>query len=443
LGGGNTDIVKNIGAATVTLTQSANSCLLDGRDIDTTNLTLPTVAFLQDSPSAGGAVSQATYYMSAAQNLTSGSTDITFDEEGSWNNDNGYITHSSGTTDFTVVQAGLYQLEWNTTITANGATWATTSNKFISIDVTRSPAAEQAIIGQSAFMASGTNYSQSVCSTFDLVAGDVINCRIVNTFTGGPPQALGVANTFDLNTWFTWRYVSTGGGAGVTSLAGLTGAVTLSSPGGSISITPNGQDIQIANPGILSLAGEVGLVTLSSPDSSITITPAGGDIALTAIAPVSSVGGKTGTVTFAAGGGIDISGGATNTDPITISNTGLLSATGGAGISATTTTGALDVKYIGIPPVLQAAGTTALTPTNNNTIYILTSGTTQDFDTTGLGAGDAGKVWYVKNGSSADIDIEANGVTIAGQTAILHNLTVNVNSSMQIIYWDGSVLTMY
>jgi hypothetical protein len=203
--------------------------------------------------------------------------------------------------------------------------------------------------------------------------------------------------------------------------------VTLSSPGGSISITPNGQDIQIANPGILSLAGEVGIVTLSSPDATINITAAGGDIALSAVAPVASVGGKTGTVTFGVGTGIGID----------------LSATGGAGISVTNTSGALDVKYIGISPVLQAATTTALTPTNNNTIYILTSGTTQDFDTTGLGAGDAGKVWYVKNGSSADIDIEANGVAIAGQTAILHNLTANVNSSMQIIYWDGSVLTMY
>jgi hypothetical protein len=230
--------------------------------------------------------------MSANQNLTSGSTDITFDEEGSWNNDGGYITHSSGTTDFTVVQAGLYQLEWNTTITANGATWTTTSNKFISIDVTRSPAAEQAIIGQSAFMASGTNYSQSVCSTFDLVAGDVINCRIVNTFTGGPPQALGVANTFDLNTWFSWRYVSTGGGGGggVESIATLTGVVTLSSPDASISIG----------------VGE------------------GNDISLQAVipaAPVQSVGAKTGDVTFGTGEGIAIDYGAENTDPITISST--------------------------------------------------------------------------------------------------------------------------
>jgi hypothetical protein len=440
LGGGNTDIVKNIGAATVTLTQSANSCLLDGRDIDTTNLTLPTVAFLQDSPSS---VYQATYYKSVVQNLTSGATDMTFDLEAAWNNDNGYITHTPGSADFTVVQAGLYQLEFNATVLANGATWATTSNKGISIDITRSPTAEQVVLGQSAFMASGTNYLQNTTSTFDLAAGDVINCRISNTFTGGPAEAQCVQNTIDLNTFFTWRYVSTGGGAGVTSLAGLTGAVTLSSPGGSISITPNGQDIQIANPGILSLAGEVGIVTLSSPDATINITAAGGDIALSAIAPVSSVGGKTGTVTFGVGSGIGIDYGTVNNDPITISNSGVLSATGGAGISVTNTSGALDVKYIGIPPVLQAAGTTALTPTNNNTIYILTSGTTQDFDTTGLGAGDAGKVWYVKNGSSADIDIEANGVAIAGQIAILHNLTTNVNSSMQIIYWDGTTLTMY
>ena len=43
LGGGATDIVKNIGAATVTLTQSANSCLLDGKTVDNTNINLPVV----------------------------------------------------------------------------------------------------------------------------------------------------------------------------------------------------------------------------------------------------------------------------------------------------------------------------------------------------------------------------------------------------------------
>jgi hypothetical protein len=151
---------------------------------------------------------QATYYKTTNQNLTSGSTDITFDGLAAWNNVGGYITHTSGSKDFTVVQTGLYQLEWNTTITATGATWLTTTNKFISIDVTRSPAAEEAIIGQSAFMASGTNYAQSISATFYLVAGDVINCRVVNTFTGTAPSVLGLTSTFDLNTWFSWRYIS-------------------------------------------------------------------------------------------------------------------------------------------------------------------------------------------------------------------------------------------
>ena len=275
LGGGETNIVKNIGGDVVTLSQSANSCLLDGKDIDTTNITLPVVAFLQDSPGGGGgAPFQATYYKSANQNLVNGSTDITFDLSGAWSNAGGYITHTDGTTAFTVVEAGLYQLEWNTTISANGATWvASPSNKFISIDVVRSPTAEQAIIGQSAFMASGTNYAQSVCSTFNLEAGDVINCRVVIDFIGGPPRALALANTIDLNTWFSWRYVSTGGGGGggVTSLAGLTGAVTFSSPGGTIGITPNGQDIELTNTGVLSVTAGAG-ISISTIDGVAEVT---------------------------------------------------------------------------------------------------------------------------------------------------------------------------
>jgi hypothetical protein len=261
LGAGQTDIVKNIGGSVVTLSQSANSCLLDGKTVDETNITLAAVAFLQDSPGVSGAPFQATYYKSANQNLVNGSTDITFDLSGAWSNDGGYITHTDGTTAFTVVEAGLYQLEWNTTVSANGATWvASPSNKFISIDVTRSPTAEQAIIGQSAFMASGTNYAQNVCSTFNLEAGDVINCRVVIDFIGGPPRALALANTIDLNTWFTWRFVgsgSGGGGVGVLSASAGTG----------IGITGT-SNITIENTGVLSITNgdstATGVVTLEN-----------------------------------------------------------------------------------------------------------------------------------------------------------------------------------
>jgi hypothetical protein len=153
----------------------------------------------------------------------------------------------------------------------------------------------------------------------------------------------------------------------------------------------------------------------------------------------------TGTVTLVAGDGIGFS-----TDPppganeISIANTGVLTVVAGANI---TTSGDVPqnptINYVATPPVVQAAGTTALTDANVNTLYILTSGATQDFTTVGLGVGDGGKVWYVKNGSGSDIDIDANGSPVAGQTATIHAGTGSSNSSIQVLYWTGSALTMY
>jgi hypothetical protein len=149
----------------------------------------------------------ATYYKTTNQNLINGSTDITFDALAAWNNANGYITHVSGSTDFAVVQTGLYQLEWNVSVTANGATWSPYSNKVISVDITRSPAAEQVVLSQTASCATTTNYTQSLCVTFYLVAGDVFNCRLQCNFATATPFATAVTNTYDLNTWFTWRFI--------------------------------------------------------------------------------------------------------------------------------------------------------------------------------------------------------------------------------------------
>ena len=181
---------------------------------------------------------QATYYKSALQNLTSGTTDMIFDLSGAWNNAGGYITHTDGTTDFTVVQAGLYQLEFNATIISSGSTW-TNLLKQVSIDVTRSPNPEIVSIAQNASIPSNTNYAQSVCSTYNLEAGDVINCRVSNTFATGTPYAQNVTNTFDLNTWFTWRYVSAGpqGATGATGPAGSTSATGATGPTGPIGAT--------------------------------------------------------------------------------------------------------------------------------------------------------------------------------------------------------------
>ena len=404
-------IIKNIGALPVTLFQCANSCLLAGNVTDPNNMIIFPGSFLDNVPSGGGggAVYQATYYKTTAQNMTSGNTDVTFDGEATWNNDNGYITHTGGTTAFTVVQAGLYQLEFNATILINGATWTTTANKTINIDITRSPTAEQTIVSSTGLQGQ-QSYSQSICSTFYLDAGDVINLRLGNTFTSGPAQIQQLQNTFDFNTFFTWTYISaSGGGGGVTSLAGLTGAVTFSSPGGTIGITPNGQDIELTNMGIVSLLSLTGAVTLVGGDGiSVTTDPPPG------------------------------------ANEISIANTGVLTIVAGANITTSGDTPQNPtINYVASPPAVQAATTTPLTGANVNVLYILTSGATQDFTTAGLGAGDAGKVWYVKNAFSSDIDIDANGSPVAGQTATIHAGTGSTNSSIQVLYWNGSALTMY
>jgi hypothetical protein len=153
-------------------------------------------------------VYQATYYKSVQQNLVNANTDITFDTTGAWNNDGGYITHTSGTANFTVVVAGLYQLEFNLSVNANGATWNNGVNKAVSIDITRNPSGEQAVIQNNALTAVSQSYQQAVASSFHLNVGDVINLRSTLAFASATPFAVGVLNTFDLNTFFAWTFIA-------------------------------------------------------------------------------------------------------------------------------------------------------------------------------------------------------------------------------------------
>lgn len=267
----------------------------------------------QDISISVSPVYQATYYKSVQQSLVNPNTDITFDLTGSWNNDGGYITHTPGSANFTVVQTGLYSLEFNVSIDANGATWNTGVNKVVSIDITRPTITEQAVIQNSALQANSTSYQQAVATSYYLVAGDVINFRTTLAFATATPFVVPVQNTFDLNTFVSWQFISLGGAT----------------------------------------------------------------------------------------------------------------------------------AYQNPPPVIQSATTTALIPSSANTTYILTGGTTQNFTTAGLGAGNAGAVWYVKNASSGDKTIQHNGTNITGNTSTAHQGTGATNSSSQIIYWNGTDLIMY
>lgn len=151
-------------------------------------------------------VYQGSYYKSANQNLINGSTNVTFDLTGSWNNSGGYITHTNGSTSFTVVTAGLYQLEFNYALNANGATWSGSQTKSAIINVLRGTT--EGIIQNSSAIQTSISYAQLSNATFYLEAGDVLSCQVFCNFSSATPFLLGLANVFDLNTWFTWRFIS-------------------------------------------------------------------------------------------------------------------------------------------------------------------------------------------------------------------------------------------
>jgi len=214
---------------------------------------------------------QATYYKSANQNLTNGNTDITFDQDASWNNGNGLITHTAGSTDFVVAQAGLYQLEFNLSVNANAATWNTSNSKVVSIDITRSPNAEQVVIGQTALTATTQSYTQSVVSTFKLEVGDVINLRHFGNFATATPFAQGVQNTIDLNTWFSWRLLA----SGTQGLTGSTGATGVGLQGSTGSTGSTGIQGDIGSTGLTGSTGSTGSTGIQGDNGSTGATGVG------------------------------------------------------------------------------------------------------------------------------------------------------------------------
>jgi len=83
-------------------------------------------------------------------------------------------------------------------------------NRSIAIDITRPSIAEQGVIATTSLQGVQT-YAIQTAGSFYLLSNDVINCRINNPFSAGtptPPQAQCIQNTFDLNTFFTWTFIT-------------------------------------------------------------------------------------------------------------------------------------------------------------------------------------------------------------------------------------------
>jgi hypothetical protein len=123
--------------------------------------------------------------------------------------------------------------------------------------------------------------------------------------------------------------------------------------------------------------------------------------------------------------------------------TGAITLTAGTNISLVPVGNDITINNTNPAPIIQVATTTPLISSTQNTIFILTSGTIQNFTSAELTLLDNGKIWYVKNGSTTDITIQHNGTFITGQTSTIHTNTGATNSSIQILYWSGTDLIMY
>lgn len=107
----------------------------------------------------------------------------------------------------------------------------------------------------------------------------------------------------------------------------------------------------------------------------------------------------------------------------------------GSGILSWSPTGVLP------PSIIVQPTTYALQASDQSKIFIYTTGGgTINFTNGSL---FTGFYCYVKNGSSGDITLQFNGVDVNGTTPTLHRSTGSNNSSICLLYYNGTTLTLY
>ena len=188
-GGGVTSLQGITGAVNLTSTAGTVQYSVGGN-----NLNIDTPLFIGQ------------YYRGSGEVLASGVDTITFELAQTWTNNPGYITWTTAGGqggNFTVVQPGVYQVEFALTILGAAATWS--GQRSANISVLRGT--NQSILQQNVTPLSGQGYAIQVVGTLRLNAGDVITCVHNGTNTTGLVTAQGLTNTFDYNTTFTWTFL--------------------------------------------------------------------------------------------------------------------------------------------------------------------------------------------------------------------------------------------
>jgi hypothetical protein len=150
----------------------------------------------------------AIFSKSANENIVTGTTVIGFNTNASYNSPivlNTYTAGSDNST-FTFGASGLYGVELNVSVSANGSQWTGSPLRQVSFVLTRG--GTTATIGSDTVnITSGIDYSIHAHIVFPFLVGDSLQIQHIGVVTSGTPLILGLANTFDLNTWAVFSYI--------------------------------------------------------------------------------------------------------------------------------------------------------------------------------------------------------------------------------------------
>jgi len=151
--------------------------------------------------------SVALFSSSTAKVLLTTGTTLGYDTNATYNSPivvNSFNAPSNIST-FTIGASGLYSIEANTAVAANGSTWANPL-RTLNLRLTRG-GTTVTMSGMTANITSGVDYTLHSSCVFPLKVGDTIQVQHTGTIATGSPTALGLQNTFDLNTWIVFQYI--------------------------------------------------------------------------------------------------------------------------------------------------------------------------------------------------------------------------------------------
>jgi hypothetical protein len=286
-------------------------------------------------------------------------------------------------------------------------------------------------LGQKSFTLSP--FEQLQPNVSEVVPGfSSINARLTATVTGGSGSVLlagaQLANISQDSSGFemSFRDDLLGAGAGVTSLNGLAGALTLT-PGNGISITPSGSSIAIAFTG----GGGSGLTSVTHD---VSLTGAGTGASPLAIANgqvVRSLNGLHDAVTLAAGSNVTIT---PSGNTLTIASTG----SGTGGLAAVSHDSTLAGEGTGASPLGVAVPLTLSASFNSNGVLtVINSGADDAIDATAddnavFGFSDTGTGLSGQANSGDGVDgfsRSGNGINAGTQTGFAGVSASNFSSN--------------